>query len=575
MRPVLRNVLSRAVSICFLLPVSHVIITKMDYRNTVRIVIIAILLAGLCGTGMASDACVLSVTSIPDEATIRIDGLQKGMTPLGLSLSCGEHMVQVEKPGYLPSVMEISLVPQEHRDLLVNLERHQDRGPVMVRSQPAGAVVFINNVELGVTPLRIDNLLYGRHPILLRKDGYLDYRDVVTAGPGAVHEYMEYLVPEPTSGFLSIASVPAGASVSVDGRAFGITPTRLERVSAGNRTVTVIKDGYLNYTVVTEVPAAQSVLVKADLTRIPDTGMIIVDSVPTGADVFLNGTFKGITPAVFENVPQGHYDLVLGKRNYSGLNSVLTLFGGETHELFAVFSSGADADTPGFITENVYTGHSNASRLKPGMVDPTPSMERTYTWYDKGHETTVRLRIPQELYDYYKEQPHLPQTPEEYKRYAITERDRAYLHDLIGLLKDSGENKHLSARSDYRNAVSFVQSLVYEKDLDPVTSQETEYWKYPIETLADGSGDCEDTAILTAALLRELGYDVALVLLSDHAAVAVACDTCNGYYYPLDGKRYYYLETTGAGYALGTIDQTQYQTSAARVIPLESREVIE
>lgn len=540
----------------------------MKLRNTFCIIALALLLAGLCGTVTASDTCVLSIASIPDEAAIRIDGLQKGTTPLGLSLSCGGHTVQVEKPGYLPSVMAIDLAPQEHRNIVVNLERQKNSGSVLIRSQPAGAFVFIGTVEQGTTPVQIDNLPYGRHAVLLKKDGYLDYRDVVTAGPGAVHEYMEYLVPEPSSGFIGVTSVPDGATVFIEGRLFGITPTRLERVPAGNHTVTVLKDGYLNYTVFSEVPVTESVLVTADLTRIPDTGTIIVDSVPTGADVFLNGTFKGMTPAIFENIPRGDYHISFSKRNFSGLNTAFSLNGGETRELIALFSSGEDPDTPGFITEKVYLGHSNASWLKPGMVYPIPSIERTYTWYNKGHEATVRLRIPQELYDYYKDQPHRPQTPEEYRQYAITERDRAYLHDLIGLLKDAGENKHLPARSDYRNAVSFVQSLVYEKDLDTETGQETEYWKYPIETLADGSGDCEDTAILTAALLRELGYDVALVLLSDHAAVAVACDTCNGYYYPLDGKRYYYLETTGAGYSPGTIDQKQYQTSAARVIPL-------
>jgi hypothetical protein len=539
----------------------------MNHRKTFSIIALAVLLAGLCGSGTASDACVLSITSIPDEAIIRIDGLQKGTTPLGLSLPCGEYAVRVEKPGYLPSVMTITLAPQERRDIVVNLERQKDFGSVLIRSQPAGAVVFIGTVEKGRTPVQIDNLPYGRHAILLKKDGYLDYRDVVTAGPGAVHEYMGYLIPEPSSGFLGVASVPGGAAVFVDGSRFGTTPVRLERISAGNHTVTVLKDGYLNYTVFAEAPATEAVLVTADLIPIPGTGTIIVDSVPTGADVFLNGTFKGITPAVFENVPTGGYHISLSKRNFSDLNTTFSLNGGETRELFVIFSSD-ESEEPGYIAEKIYFGQSSARQLRTGMTDSVPSMERTYTWYNKGHEATVRLRIPQELYNYYKEQPHQPQTPEEYKQYVITESDRTYLHDLIGLLKDSGENKHLSARSDYRNAVSFVQSLTYEKDLDPDTGQETEYWKYPVETIADGSGDCEDTAILTAALLRELGYDVALVLLSDHAAVAVACDTCNGYYYPLDGKRYYYLETTGAGYSLGTIDQTNYQTAGARVIPL-------
>ena len=537
----------------------------MNLRNTACIFVLVILLAGICGTGMASDSCVLAITSIPDEAAIRIDGLQKGTTPLWLSLPCGEHTLRIEKPGYNASVMDIRLVPDERREVMVNLERQRDRGPVLIRSQPDGAVVFIGTVEQGRTPVQIDNLPYGRHPVLLKKDGYLDYRDVVTAGPGAVHEYMEYLVPEPSSGFLGVASVPEGALVFIDGRSSGTAPTRLERVSAGSHTVTVHKEGYLNYTVVTEVPASQSVLVNADLMSVPKTGTIIVDSLPSGADIFLNGTFKAITPAVFENVPQGAYTLLMSKRNFSDLNATISLNGGEIREVDVVLAG--DLGGVGRFTENVYLSHSNASQLRRGMIDATPSLDRTYTWFTNGREATVRLRIPQELYDYYKTLNHRPQSVAEYKPYALDEKDRAYLHDLIGLLKDANENKHLAARNDYRNVVSFVQSITYEKDLDPVTNQETEYWKYPIETLADGSGDCEDTAILTAALLREMGYDVALVLVPEHAAVAVACGNCNGYYYPLDGKRYYFLETTSTGNSLGSMDK-KFQTAGAQLIPL-------
>ena len=79
-----------------------------------------------------------------------------------------------------------------------------------------------------------------------------------------------------------------------------------------------------------------------------------------------------------------------------------------------------------------------------------------------------------------------------------------------------------------------------------------------METLADGNGDCADTAILTAALLKEMGYDVVIVIFPGnpgHAGTAVACDNCNGYYYSLNGNRDYYLETTGTGFSLGTLEE--------------------
>ena len=67
-------------------------------------------------------------------------------------------------------------------------------------------------------------------------------------------------------------------------------------------------------------------------------------------------------------------------------------------------------------------------------------------------------------------------------------------------------------------------------------------------------GDCEDQAILTTALLKRMGYDVALLLCPGHAAVGVAgAEGLPGSYVedPTTGVRYFYAETTTDGWRLG------------------------
>jgi hypothetical protein len=210
---------------------------------------------------------------------------------------------------------------------------------------------------------------------------------------------------------------------------------------------------------------------------------------------------------------------------------------------------------------------------QPGWIEENaiPIVERKFSWSANGQESSATLDIPQSVYDYYKLNRTYPTnvTPALISEYSINEREQEYFHALVNRLKDASESKSYRARNDYHNVVAFVQSLAYEKDIDPVTGAESEYPKHPIETLADGSGDCEDTAILAAALLREMDYDVAVVLLPEHAAVAVACDSCNGYYYQIDGRKYYYLETAieGGYSSLGSMD-TKYQSAKAQVIPL-------
>jgi DNA-directed RNA polymerase subunit M/transcription elongation factor TFIIS len=93
-------------------------------------------------------------------------------------------------------------------------------------------------------------------------------------------------------------------------------------------------------------------------------------------------------------------------------------------------------------------------------------------------------------------------------------------------------------------AIDFVTSMVYEKDIDFNRNQE--YPKYAIETIIDQRGDCEDTSFLMASILEALGIDTVILIYSDHVAVGVACNDCSGYYYTHNGRKYYFLETTGA-----------------------------
>ena len=89
-----------------------------------------------------------------------------------------------------------------------------------------------------------------------------------------------------------------------------------------------------------------------------------------------------------------------------------------------------------------------------------------------------------------------------------------------------------------------------------------EYPKYPIETLLEQSGDCEDSSALLISLIEPLGYEAALILIPEawegygHAAVGVNMTGASGRYYIVNqGEEnemgYHYAETTALGWKLG------------------------
>ena len=100
--------------------------------------------------------------------------------------------------------------------------------------------------------------------------------------------------------------------------------------------------------------------------------------------------------------------------------------------------------------------------------------------------------------------------------------------------------------------VAACQAIPYSADLE--STNNPEYWRYPVETIADGTGDCEDTSVLLAALLRRVGYRCSLFVFDDHVAVGVAVpDHLPGDHAVHDGVKYYYCETTAEGWHVGEV----------------------
>jgi len=94
------------------------------------------------------------------------------------------------------------------------------------------------------------------------------------------------------------------------------------------------------------------------------------------------------------------------------------------------------------------------------------------------------------------------------------------------------------------------------------------------ETFFEKNGDCEDMSYLAASIIDAMGYGVVLVLLPRHMAIGIYmdCDT-PGTYYKVDGKCYYYVETTTNILAGGEIPD-KYRNTRATIIKIPSGETV-
>ena len=198
------------------------------------------------------------------------------------------------------------------------------------------------------------------------------------------------------------------------------------------------------------------------------------------------------------------------------------------------------------------------------IAEPTYSPDiifRNYTWSYDGRDWQWTIEIPQSLYDYYVERPRAP--TEDYSIYVTHPSDDAYIDMLIEIIENFATDASYDERETVNFAVSFVQSLPYT--VDSVTTSYDEYPRYPLETLVDNGGDCEDTSILMAAILNEMGYGAVLLSFPNHMAVGVlGGEEMSGTYWPHNGGKYYYLETTGSGWEIGELP-TEYTGASASI----------
>lgn len=180
----------------------------------------------------------------------------------------------------------------------------------VLRSEPSGAMAFVDDKEAGTTPLAVE-LEAGRHRLLLKKDGYEDLQRLIDDG---VLQPRKPLTMRQKPGTLKIRTAPSGASVLHGRQLLGTTPVLITTLPKGEHPITLKKHGYETEEEVFEVSEVQGNEKTIELTA--RVGTLEVVSLPPGCTVRVDGVRKGDTQAGgegLESVPLTIPDLLEGK----------------------------------------------------------------------------------------------------------------------------------------------------------------------------------------------------------------------------------------------------------------------
>ena len=143
---------------------------------------------------------------------------------------------------------------------------------------------------------------------------------------------------------------------------------------------------------------------------------------------------------------------------------------------------------------------------------------KTFDWSYGGKDYSITLGIRYSDYYTYKTDDIIrSQGTTEHDKMFVTSDDK-YVKQIAEYI--SGATVGLDKAEVVNVLLRFTQTIPYMYDSESVGQEE--YWKYPLETLYDGNGDCEDTSILFCAVGKAMGYDTALMLFSGHATGAIS-----------------------------------------------------
>ena len=167
-----------------------------------------------------------------------------------------------------------------------------------------------------------------------QKDPEPKQSQIQQVSPGTGGQYHNIQFPPSYPGIkedrasIQVTSNPAGAGVYLDGLSKGVTPSSgyldISDLSPGTYTIHLTLSGYTDYTTQITLSRNEVATISADLTStyVPsEYGALSVQSTPSGADVFLDNEYKGITPVTLQKISTGSHTILIkneGFSSYSG-----------------------------------------------------------------------------------------------------------------------------------------------------------------------------------------------------------------------------------------------------------------
>ena len=276
-------------------------------KTTVILTLIAaaVVLGAFTGAAAAfGESYTLYVKSVPSGATVTCNlADNQDTTPGSLTIMDGSggipssFTVRFTKDGYEPNYYTVykSDFYKNEQTITAYLTPIQEDGVLYVTSSPSDALAYVDGVYIGHTPVS-RAVSPGTHTVRVSLDGYSTVSKSTYVGSGSTSTVSVSLDPVVSTGYLSASSTPKNADIYVNNAYMGQTPMTMS-LDVGTYTVTFKKSGYSNYSTSVRINAGQTSSISVVLAEAVADGYVSIASNPTGAAVYIDGSYVGNTPS--------------------------------------------------------------------------------------------------------------------------------------------------------------------------------------------------------------------------------------------------------------------------------------
>ena len=269
-------------------------------------------------TGEEKGVGTLIITSEPEMATVSVDGIERGTTPLTIDrVGAGKKTIRLKMNGFFPVSRIERIEPEKETKIHVMLEHQTGSINVSAKtfSDAYPARFYLDGKLMGRPPLTMEDVTAGTHSYRFEADNHQEASGEIVVNLDEEEKLDESLKPLP--GIVTLRSTPPGAVIWMNGKKSKQKTDIKTKIPAGKHSITLKLDSYVD--AIRKIEALPGKVLEEQFRLIKNQGTINVVSIPDGADVWIDGKNTLKTTDCLLDLLTGEHELVLMLHGYENV----------------------------------------------------------------------------------------------------------------------------------------------------------------------------------------------------------------------------------------------------------------